>query len=126
MAKTELAADQLRKGAKVVSTVDLREVPAGTSGKVIVVNGFTWIRYWVRFANGVSLGSISRDQLATPADLQAQRDGTAAGPAAAATGDPAVAAADEGDGGGVTTPNGTFIPQKFIERAAAARARLAA
>ena len=126
MAKTELAADQLRKGAKVVSTVDLREVPAGTEGKVIVVNGFTWIRYWVRFTNGVSLGSLSRDQLATKADLEAQRNGTAAGPAAEASGDGALAVADEGDGGGVTTPNGTFIPQKFIDRAAAARARLAA
>jgi len=127
MAKTAIPSDQLRKGAKVVATTDLRDVPEGTPGKVMLVNGFTWVRYWVRFANGVSLGSISRDKLATPAELADLRNG--GGTVAADVSDDAADGSEGGDadaGGGVTTPNGTFVPQKFIDRAAAARARLAA
>jgi hypothetical protein len=56
MAKTQAAPEQLRKGAKVVARVDMREVPTGTPGRVSMVTGLSWIRYWVRFANGVSLG----------------------------------------------------------------------
>ncbi|MFV0318727.1 MAG: hypothetical protein ACK5O2_17415 [Microthrixaceae bacterium] len=40
---------------KVVAAVDLDEVPAGTSGKVMLRTGFTWIRYRVRFDNGVEV-----------------------------------------------------------------------
>jgi hypothetical protein len=122
MAKT--ATPNLRKGDKVVATTDLRKVPEGTAGKVIVVNGFTWIRYWVRFENGEVLGSISRDKLATKQDLIDRANGV--GPDTAVDGDAEgggeAAAAD--DTGGVTTPNGTFVSQKHIDRAKAARARL--
>jgi hypothetical protein len=127
MAKTETAPDQLTKGAKVVARVDLRDVPAGTTGRVSMVTGLSWIRYWVRFDNGVSLGTIDRKRLATPEqwkrhlageeDLSGERAG------------PADEAADGGDGGddggaGKATPNGTVVPQKLLERSAAARARL--
>ena len=124
MAKTALASDQLRKGAKVVATTDLRDVPEGTAGKVILVNGFTWIRYWVRFENGETLGSISRDKLATKQDLEDKRNGVTSGAVESSddAGDDGAAAADET--GGVTTPNGTFVSQKHIDRAKAARARL--
>ena len=125
MAKNATASDQLRKGDKVVATTDLRAVPEGTAGKVIVVNGFTWVRYWVRFENGEVLGSISRDKLATKQDLEDRANGV--GPATAASGDASgddAGAVDDGGGGGVTTPNGTFVPQKHIDRAKAARARL--
>ncbi len=47
----------------VVSAVDLTGVPAGTRGRVKLVNGFAWIRYWVMFDNGVDMGSIDRAQL---------------------------------------------------------------
>lgn len=124
MAKTAVANAQLRKGEKVVATADLRDVPEGTAGKVVMVTGLSWIRYWVRFDNGIALGSISRDKLATQADLDAQASG--AGLAETVDDDAGEADAGGGDegGGGVTTPNGTFVPQKFIDRAAAARARL--
>ena len=123
MAKT--ATPNLRKGDKVVATADLRGVPEGTAGKVMVVDGLTWIRYWVRFDNGEMLGSISRDKLATKQDLIDRENGVGLDTAddAAADGDGG-AAAEEGGGGGVTTPNGTFVPQKHIDRAKAARARL--
>jgi len=53
-------ADQLDldRHDKVVSTVDLPGVPAGTKGKVILANGFNWLRYRVRFDNGVELGDL--------------------------------------------------------------------
>mgnify|MGYP000884980808 CR=1 FL=1 len=123
MAKT--ATPNLRKGDKVVTTAELRHVPEGTAGKVIVVNGLTWIRYWVRFDNGEVLGSISRDKLATKKDLEDKANGIgldAGDSADGGDGGGEAAAAD--DTGGVTTPNGTFVSQKHIDRAKAARARL--
>lgn len=124
MAKTAVANDQLRKGDKVTATTDLRNVPKGTAGKVTVVNGFTWIRYWVRFENGEVLGSISRDKLATKQDLLDEANGVSrsGGGTVASGDDDGAAAADET--GGVTTANGTFVSQKHIDRAKAARARL--
>lgn len=122
MAATTVAKDQLRKGAKVVATTELRGVPEGTPGKVMLVAGLSWIRYWVRFDNGVQLGSISRDKLATKDDLERGDDLVADGDEGDEAGGGEAAAADEG--GGVTTANGTFVSQKHIDRAKAARARL--
>jgi hypothetical protein len=122
MAKT--ATPNLRKGDKVVTTADLRNVPEGTAGKVIVVNGLTWIRYWVRFDNGEVLGSIARDKLATKQDLADQANGVGLATADDGASDGAGEAAAADDSGGVTTPNGTFVSQKHIDRAKAARARL--
>lgn len=127
MAKTETVSDQLRKGAKVVARTELRDVPEGTAGKVSMVTGLTWIRYWVRFDNGVSLGSIDRSRLATADQWKRHLAGedvfAETGPAAE-TADEGGAAEADGGGGGVTTPNGTFVSQKHIDRAKAARARL--
>src|SRR6478609_810281 len=122
MAKT--ATKNLRKGDKVVTTADLRNVPEGTAGKVIVVNGLTWIRYWVRFDNGEVLGSIARDKLATKQDLQDRANGVGLDTGDDVGGDGGGEAAAAEDTGGVTTPNGTFVSQKHIDRAKAARARL--
>ncbi len=54
---------QLRRKDRVVAAEDLQDVPAGTPGRVIVVNGFRWLRYWVRFDNGVEAGQLDRSQL---------------------------------------------------------------
>lgn len=127
MAKTATVDGELSKGTKVVATTGLRGVPEGTEGKVTVKNGLRWIRYWVRFDNGVALGSLDRAVLATDEDLRRLASGDDQHGVADAAGDGVAAIAPGGDdGGGVTTPNGTFVPQKFIERAAAARARLSA
>jgi hypothetical protein len=41
-----------------VAKVDLPDVPAGTKGKVILANGFNWLRYRVRFENGAEVGDL--------------------------------------------------------------------
>ncbi|MFM7263547.1 MAG: hypothetical protein ACKO1X_07360 [Acidimicrobiales bacterium] len=48
----------LRIGDRVRTIVDLESVPVGTEGKVILANGFSWLRYRVLFANGVELGDL--------------------------------------------------------------------
>jgi len=122
---------QLRKGAKVVARSDLRDVPEGTAGRVILVNGMTWIRYWVRFDNGVYAGTLDRNVLATAdewkrhlagEDVWGEQQATATKNGEAA----ADAAGDAGGGEGKATPSGTVVPQKLLDRSAAARARLAA
>lgn len=122
---TATATDKLRKGAKVVATTELRDVPEGTPGKVTMASGLSWTRYWVRFENGVTLGTISRDKLATKEDLEAKANGTvvAVGGGSAEVAD-AAGAADDGGGGGKATPSGTLVPQKLLDRSAAARTRL--
>ncbi len=50
----------LRQGDKVRSTVDIRGVPAGTRGKVILANGFNWQRYRVIFNNGAEIGDLDQ------------------------------------------------------------------
>ena len=47
-----------KRHQKVVAAVDLRDVPAGTPGRIMYVAGVTWIRYRVQFENGVELGSL--------------------------------------------------------------------
>jgi hypothetical protein len=55
--------DELRRHEKVVAATDMPGVPAGTRGKVTLVNGFAWIRYRVYFDNGADVGSLDRSQL---------------------------------------------------------------
>jgi len=58
--------DPFRKNEHVIATEDLRGVPEGTPGRIKLVNGFDWVRYWVFFENGVQLGSIDGTQLVRP------------------------------------------------------------
>jgi len=67
MAKKRIG-DQLQVNDKVVAAVDLLGVPAGTRGKVSLVNGFRWVRYRVYFDNGADLGSINRSALVLAKD----------------------------------------------------------
>ena len=60
-------ADQLdlKIGDKVESTVDLDSgVVAGTPGKVILANGFNWLRYRVAFDNGIEVGDLDQRNIA--------------------------------------------------------------
>lgn len=125
MAKKDESSEILRKGDKVILTADLRDVPEGTEGKVSLVVGLTWIRYWVSFENGVSVGSINRKHLATPAEWKRRLEG---GDEVDAGDDEAGDDAGGGDagGGGGYTHNGILVPQLLIDRSKAARERLAA
>jgi len=55
--------DLLRRNDRVLAAVDLAGAPEGTPGRVMMVNGFRWKRYWVLFENGVDAGSLDRSQL---------------------------------------------------------------
>jgi hypothetical protein len=127
VAKKDQSSEFLRKGDQVVLTTDLREVPEGTKGKVVLVVGLSWIRYWVSFENGVAVGSIARRQLATPAEWKRrlERGDEVEGDAAEAGADAEAAAGDDGGGGGYTHA-GVLVPQLLIDRAKAARERLGA
>jgi hypothetical protein len=107
-----------KKKDQVVAAVDLPGIPAGTRGKVTFVAGFDWIRYWVRWENGVTRGSINRKHLVRPGepygDELAELEAVAEAPAAAAD------AGEGGDGaastdGGMTVA-GVHIPAHLLER----------
>src|SRR4051812_8639332 len=68
MAKKESTEQLLKPKERVVATVDMPGIPEGTTGKVIFPEGLTWIRYWVRFDNGVVRGTIDRSKLARPGE----------------------------------------------------------
>jgi hypothetical protein len=53
----------LDRGDTVRSTVELPGVPIGTNGKVILANGFNWLRYRVHFDNGVEVADLDGRQL---------------------------------------------------------------
>lgn len=126
MAKKDQSSDLLDKGDRVVLTTDLREVPEGTEGKVVLVVGLSWIRYWVAFDNGVAVGSINRRHLATPAEWKRRLErGDEVDGGDAEAGDDTEAAGDDGGGGGYTHA-GVLVPQLLIDRAKAARERLGA
>jgi len=62
--------DLLRRHEKVVAATDLIGVPAGTPGRVALVQGLgPWIRYRVHFDNGADRGSILRAHLARPGEV---------------------------------------------------------
>ena len=119
MAKNEASAEVLRRKERVVAAVDMPGIPEGTAGKVIVVEGLTWIRYWVRFDNGVVRGSINRKHLARPGEwtsILRRRELGEDEPALAAVagnGDSAGPAAAEGE---AVMVNGVPVPAMLIAR----------
>ena len=120
----------------VMATEDLPGVPAHSTGKIKMVNGVTWRRYWVFFENGVQIGSLDSQQLVRPDDWDhflaaraAQEAAAAAAAAAAASG--AAAADDTGsaDSAADDSPNAhlrAMVPDYLLERSASARTRLSA
>jgi hypothetical protein len=49
---------ELSVGQRCRAVTELPGVPAGTLGVVTVTAGFAWLRYRVRFDNGVELGHL--------------------------------------------------------------------
>jgi hypothetical protein len=115
-------ADTLARKDRVVAAVDMPGIPAGTTGRVIFVEGISWIRYWVRFDNGVVRGSINRKKVARPsewADILRRRelglDDVEGAGAVTTNGEtsPGATAAAAGDG---VVVNGVTVPALLIER----------
>ena len=111
----------LAKGSRVVATIDMKGVPAGTPGKVILVEGLSWTRYWVWFDNGPRVGQLHRSKLAT-LDEWANRGVKKVAPAGAASAVGVdVAPGDDAAGGDVGG-----VPAALLERSRKARERLGA
>lgn len=112
----------LKRGAKVVSLTDGRGVPRGTTGRVAMVCGLTWIRYFVDYDNGVSRPSVDRATLATPSEWRESKNRPAGIVQSAVA-----QVADSGAGDSqVTAAAVGGIPAHLLERSRMARARLAA
>lgn len=62
MFRRKNSAQRLRN-QRVKAAIDMPGVPAGTNGRIKLVNGFRWTRYWVSFDNGVEIGSVCDDDL---------------------------------------------------------------
>lgn len=135
----EMQAVPYKRGEKVKLVADLPGVPAGTDGKVSVANGFAWNRYWVRFDNGAVVGHVDHHDLVRVKDyerfliarereqLEAERAAEqAATEAEHAEAEALPATTAGGDGAGDVVINGVTIPASFLEKSAAARARLGA
>tara|TARA_B100001996_G_scaffold361204_1_gene327750 strand:+ start:128 stop:511 length:384 start_codon:yes stop_codon:yes gene_type:complete len=121
---SDLFTKVLTKQQEVVAATNLKGVPEGTSGKVMLSNGLDWVRYWVKFENGVEMGSLHRNKLVSAEDwdlyLEEREDG-------ALTLEETTDSADEesssaGSGGGVEV-NGVLVPQLLLDRTQAALER---
>ncbi len=127
MAKAAL--DGFKRNEWVKNIDNLPGVPAGTKGRVYLVEGFAWTRYRVLFDNGVDIGSLDGAVLARPRDfgsaLERREQAAAAAEAAA---EEAEASAEEGaaPGGEGKTVNGVSVPAHLLDRSKRARERLAA
>ena len=114
----------LTKQQEVVAATDLKGVPEGTSGKVMLSNGLDWVRYWVKFENGVEMGSLHRNKLVSAEDwdlyLEEREDGD---PLLEETTDSTdEESSSTGSGGGVEV-NGVLVPQLLLDRTQAALER---
>ena len=114
----------LTKQQEVVAATDLKGVPEGTSGKVMLSNGLDWVRYWVKFENGVEMGSLHRNKLVSAEDwdlyLEEREDGAL--PLEETTDSADEESSPTGSGGGVEV-NGVLVPQLLLDRSQAALER---
>jgi len=129
-------ATPFRRNEVVSATLDLPGVPQGTKGKVKVVNGLEWRRYWVFFDNGVELGQLDENDLVRPAHwddwFTRKADAEAAAARAAEAAENAADSGDAGAAAAATDANDplaairALVPAHLLERSAAARTRLGA
>lgn len=125
MARTDTANTTLKAQDRVTLTRDIRGVPEGTHGKVKVVQGLTWARYWVQFDNGQWVGSVSAADLVREGDYEEfkkRRAEEALRPKVEEKPTEAPAAAGAAAGGGAASR----VPAHLLERSQKARARKAA
>ena len=128
----ELQAATYKRGTKVRLVDDVQGYPAGSQGKVAVANGMTWKRYWIRFPDGDAVGHIDHASLVSAKDydlfvIAREREAEEAAEAAEAAANDATATAGDGvaaGGGAGVKVNGVFIAQTWLDKSAAARARI--
>lgn len=119
-----IASAPFKRHDKVRAHVDLPGVPAGTTGKVLVVSGVTWVRCRVLFANGVEHGLLDARHLVAPKAFVPLNQRV---PEEASEATSAADVQGAGDGGDAGAADNAFgVPAHLIERSRKARERLAA
>tara|TARA_B100001559_G_C16292685_1_gene525874 strand:- start:19 stop:414 length:396 start_codon:yes stop_codon:yes gene_type:complete len=126
MPKNDTLPHNLQKKEVVKAAIDLRGVPEGTTGQVILSNGLDWVRYWVAFDNGVEMGSLHRDKLIREDEwddylLKREQTLQKAENETELTDDSEEPPSSSGSGG--VEVNGVLVPQLLLDRTQAALER---
>ena len=126
MPKNDTLPHNLRKKEVVKAAINLRGVPEGTTGQVILSNGLDWVRYWVSFDNGVEVGSLHRDKLIREDEwddylLKREQTLQKAENETELTDDSEEPPSSSGSGG--VEVNGVLVPQLLLDRTQAALER---
>ena len=128
MPKNDTLPHNLQKKEIVKAAINLRGVPQGTMGRVILSSGLDWVRYWVAFENGVELGSLHRDKLVREAEWDAylvQRERSQEIVESDSEGQDSSEESDSpSSGSGGVEVNGVLVPQLLLDRTKAALERL--
>ena len=128
MPKNDTLPHNLQKKEIVKAAINLRGVPEGTMGRVILSSGLDWVRYWVAFENGVELGSLHRDKLVREAEWDAylvQRERSQEIAESDSEGQNSSGGSDSpSTGSGGVEVNGVLVPQLLLDRTKAALERL--
>ena len=126
MPKNDTLPHNLQKKEVVKAAINLRGVPEGTTGEVILSNGLDWVRYWVAFDNGVEVGSLHRDKLIREDEwddylLKREQTLQKAENETELTDDSEEPPSSSGSGG--VEVNGVLVPQLLLDRTQAALER---
>jgi hypothetical protein len=117
--------DVLHVGDTIVAVAAVGDIPEGTRGRIKVVDGFEWIRYWVAWDTGEWTGSVDSASVVAESRLEQYRADRAAAAeraaAKAAAPVPAESGSADGNGGGTSG-----VPEHLLERSRQARARKSA
>ena len=119
MPKNDTLPHNLQKKEVVKAAINLRGVPEGTTGQVILSNGLDWVRYWVAFDNGVEVGSLHRDKLIREDEwddylLKREQTLQKAESETELTDDSEEPPSSSGSGG--VEVNGVLVPQLLLDR----------
>ena len=127
---SDLQTKPFKAGERVKLVRDIRGGPKGSVGRVKMAAGLTWQRYWVEFANGRWVGSVSHSHLVRERDwdeyqrlLEEERKRPKKPEVAADS------SASTGDGDGAApaaTGPASRVPAHLLERSRKARERKAA
>jgi hypothetical protein len=125
-----------RVGDWVVAVEPVGDIPEGTRGRIKVVDGFGWVRYWVAWDTGEWTGSVDSASVVRTDRLEqwrAEQEAAQAAAAARASGGgtgagPGAGSAEGDQDGGAEggAPGDGRVPEHLLERSRQARARRAA